>query len=182
MSNFVNFLTFEKDTKAYLQKRIAEFGKSPDNLALLHCNGELINLLKECTNRALAMIGQTGPISLKKTRYVDKAATPADAARGPSNIRKQRASQRAVNEAKQVTELQKLFADAGLDIRFELARNTPNTVAWFERRKQEQAARQTKEMFNDLMEIGGSNLVFCLRTMKTNLRTMKLKFAHFSQG
>lgn len=115
------FLTYAPDTKAYLFKQIKEFGKSPDMLALLACSGELKNLLNEATQKALAGIGRASyaingvDISdhrdrLKKVGLIDEIyRTPADAARGPSNIRKQRKSNRDIQEATLFGELRKMF-------------------------------------------------------------------------
>lgn len=146
-------LTYAPDTQSYLFKRAREMAKTPDMLAMLHCSGELTELLRDCTNRYLAAI-QSHEYYIHKTRFVDYAATPADAARGPSNIRQQKASKRDIKEASEFAELTKLFGDAGLDIREMMRANTPGTNAW----KARLASNTKAEMLADLIEIGGTNL------------------------
>lgn len=149
-------LTYAPDTQSYLFKRAREMAKTPDMLAMLHCSGELTELLRDCTNRYLAAI-QSHEYYIHKTRFVDYAATPADAARGPSNIRQQKASKRDIKEASEFAELTKLFGDAGLDIREMMRANTPNTNAWKARLVSNTKAKEA-EMLADLIEIGGTNL------------------------
>lgn len=146
-------LTYAPDTQSYLFKRARKMAETPDMLAMLHCSGELTELLRDCTNRCLAAIQSTDHY-IQKTRFVDYAATPADAARGPSNIRQQKASKRDVKEATMFAELAKLFGESGLKI------DSVNMVDGTKRWKQIVSVSKTKEaeMLADLMEFGGTNL------------------------
>lgn len=115
------FLTYAPDTKTYLFKQIKEFGKSADMLAVLAVSGELTGLLRTATEKALAGIGRASYAingvdivdhrnRLKKVGLIDEIyRTPADAARGPSNIRRQKSSARDIKEATLFDELSKLF-------------------------------------------------------------------------
>lgn len=107
-------VTFMPDSTSYLFRRIRKMAHTPDMLAMLHCTGELIGILKEATNKALDSIGRTEDY-IKKTRFVDYALTPADMARGPSNVRKQRVSERSVKEASMFAALNDMFKNAGLE-------------------------------------------------------------------
>jgi hypothetical protein len=122
-------LTFVPDSTQYLFRRIKKFAQTPDQLALLHCSGELTDLLHEATNKALDSIGHADAW-IKRTRFIDIAATPEDAARGPSNIRKQKASKRSVAEATMFAELSKLFENEGLNLQ---AENLPGSTKWREK-------------------------------------------------
>lgn len=153
-------LTYAPDAPNYFFKRVRKLGQTPDMLAMLHCTGELTALLKDCVNRCLRDIGQAEQY-IQRTRYVDYAATPADAARGPSNIRQQKASKREVKEAGMFAILSDLFKDSGLDIRQTIMNNTPGTGAWKARVASNAAAKEAK-MLQDLQSFGGTNLDFSL--------------------
>lgn len=156
------FLTYANDhenknnPKSYLQRRIGEFAKTPDMLAMLAITGELTELLRDCTNKALAAIGMTQKY-INATRFVDYAATPIDNARGPSNIRQQKRSKRELSDAKEFGELSKLFEDSGLDLRSMIMANVPGTSKFRERIAEENAKREA-DMLQDLITIGGTNL------------------------
>ena len=93
---------------------------------------------------------------IKRTRFVDYALTPEDAARGPSNIRRQKASKTSVKEATAFAAMAELFAEAGLDIKTVQMANTPGTSAW----KAKIAARQEEKdnaMLEDIANLAGTN-------------------------
>ena len=151
----VKILTYMPDTTAYLFRRIRKFAQTPDSLAMLHCTGELIELLREATNRALDSLGRADAY-IKRTRFVDYALTPEDAARGPSNVRRQKASKTSVKEATAFAELAKLFEDAGLSVKDTITLNTPGTGAWKEKFAGQQAAKDA-EMLEDISNLAGTN-------------------------
>jgi hypothetical protein len=148
-------LTYAPDTMQYLFKRARKFAQTPDQLALLACTGELTPLLKQCVNRALDYIGQTDTY-ITKTRFVDYANTPADAARGPSNIRQQKASKKNVVEAGMYAELMRGFESAVPGFKKTILENTPGTGAWREKFRSNTAAKEA-EMMADYAAFGGTN-------------------------
>lgn len=158
--SLIRLITFMPDAANVLFRHIRKFGQAPDTLALLHCTGELIAKLDDATNKTLDSIGYSNAY-IKRTRFIDIAATPEDAARGPSNIRKQRASKRSVAEASMFGELSKLFKDAGLDYvpGFD---GLPGTTQWrakFEKKIEAQEVKEL-EMLTDLEALAElSNLV-----------------------
>lgn len=114
-------VTFMPDSGHYLFTAIGKFAKTPDALANLHCNGELLQLLEHATNRTLDSIGYRRKYAaeyIKKTMFIDIAATPEDAARGPSNVRRQRVSKEKVEDATMFAELMKLAKDQGVSFNF----------------------------------------------------------------
>lgn len=154
----VRCLTFIPDSTQYLFRRIKKFAQTPDQLALLHCSGELTALLHEATNKALDSLGMSDAW-IKRTRFIDIASTPEDAARGPSNVRKQKLSKRTVAEASMFAELSKLFKDEGLDILETMKANTPGTTAWRAKYMSREQLREVEQMA-DLEELAKiSNLV-----------------------
>jgi len=133
-------ITFMPDASKLLWRRIRQFAETPDTLAILHVSGELTDLLNEATNKTLDSIGYSQAY-IKRTRFVDIPTTPEDAARGPSNVRKQRVSRRSVAEASVFGELAKLFQDSGLDLKADnLVGSTAWRKKWQERQPQENAA------------------------------------------
>jgi len=81
---------------------------------------------------------------VKRTRFIDIAATPEDAARGPSNVRRQRVSQRKIAEASMFSELQKMFGETGLDKQLQ-ADNLPGSTAWRAKMQARQTAAEARE-------------------------------------
>lgn len=151
-------LTF-KDAMPFFFRRIKKFGNAPDTLAILHASGELTDLINTAVNSALDSIGYAKSY-IHRTRFIDIPTSPEDAARGPSNIRKQRASKRSVAEASMFGELAKLFTDSGLDLK---ATNLPGSGAWRKRIEENAAKREAADdvMLSDLNELAKlSNLVF----------------------
>lgn len=129
-------ITFMPDSTAYLFRRIRKFAQTPDALAMLHCTGELIGMLKEATNRALDSIGRADDF-IQRTRFVDYAASPADMARGPSNVRAQRRSRIDIEEESNFSALAALFKKAGIEdeLRRQTTAHVPGTGAWIEKYK-----------------------------------------------
>ncbi len=122
---------------------------------MLHCTGELTQILLECTNAALDSLGRADAY-IKRTRFVDYALTPEDAARGPSNIRKQKASKTSVKEATAFAAMADLFAEAGIDIKTIQMANTPGTGAWKAKFAAKQEAKEA-EMLEDIANLAGTN-------------------------
>lgn len=149
-------LTYAPDAPQYLFKRARKLAQTPDMLAMLACTGELTPLLKDCVNKCLDELGRASTY-INRTRFIDYAMTPADAARGPSNIRQQRASKRSVKEATIFFELQNMFKAEGLNLRTGLEFNTPGTTAWKNRFASNTAAKEA-EMLEDYKAFGGTNL------------------------
>lgn len=158
LCRFLTYAKGAKGTEKYLFKRAQEMAQSPDMLAMLHVSGELTDLLHDCVNRTLNTIGAADRY-IHATRFVDFSASPADAARGPSNIRKQRASKRDVKEQGMFGELKKLFENAGLEGMGVFASKIPtiNKRADFSRFAAIAEDNEAK-MIADLAAFGGTNL------------------------
>lgn len=152
-------VSFMPDASNLLLRQIRKFGQAPDTLALLHASGDLIAKLNDATNKTLDSIGYSNAY-IKRTRFVDISATPEDAARGPSQVRRQKASKRSVKEASMFGELSKLFADAGLDYvpGFD---GLPGTTKWRERFEATKSVNEEKDniLMADFAELANlSNL------------------------
>lgn len=91
-------LTFAPDTLAYIHRVIGSLAFTPDALALMAVNHTLIAAMHRATDAALNSLGLANS-AIKRAKFEDIPTTPADAARGPSNIRKQRRSRRKVQDA-----------------------------------------------------------------------------------
>lgn len=124
----------------YIFKNIREKLKTPDQLALFHVSGDLIDLLHKATNDCLDAIGRSDAW-IKRTRFIDIAATPEDAARGPTNVRRQNISKRKIEEASLFAELSNLMKREGLDTQIK-QENLPGSTAW---RKKYMSAEQLRE-------------------------------------
>lgn len=125
---------------SYIFKHIREKIKSPDQLALLHVSGDLINILHNATNDCLDSLGRADAW-IKRTRFIDIAATPEDAARGPSNVRRQNISKRKIEEASLFAELASLMKREGLDTQIK-QENLVGSTAW---RAKYMSAQQLRE-------------------------------------
>lgn len=145
------FIGYMPDTTNYLFRKLRKYAQTPDQLALLHCSGELIALLRDTINKTLDSLGHAD-MWIKRTRFIDIAATPGDAARGPSNIRKQKTSARKIKEDTMFFEMQAMFKDAGIEFD-----GLPGTTKWREKYMNPEriAAQEAKEeeMLTDLREL-----------------------------
>jgi hypothetical protein len=131
------------------------FANAPDTLALLHCSGELIEKLNNAVNAALDSIGYS-KLWVKSTSLIDIPTTPETAARGPSNVRRQKTSKRSIAEASMFFEMEKLFAEAGLNLPETIGANTPGTSAWRKKWAAKATARQEEQeniMIADFAEL-----------------------------
>lgn len=149
-------VTFMPDSGVHLFNAISKFGNTPDKLAQLHCSGELIYKLRDATNRTMSSLGQSRAYVkhwVQRTRFIDLAATPEDAARGPTNVRKMRVSKRHVADAAMFNEIDKLFASQGFDLKQQILDNTPGSTKWRENVATRAAQREAE------IELGLSSLM-----------------------
>lgn len=156
-------VTFMPDSGVHLFNAISKFGNTPDKLAALHCSGELISKLRDATNLTMSSLGQARTFAkhwIQRTRFIDLAATPEDAARGPSNIRKQRISKRHVADAAMFNEIDKLFANQGFDLKQQILDNTPGSTAWREKISEASRRRQAEIELGLAALDGLTNLTF----------------------
>jgi len=103
-------LIYAPDTLQYIAKKVRAFAETPDNLAQLAISGELIDIVNDATDKITSSIGLAN-IYIERTRFVDVALSAADAARGPSNIRKQRRTKRDIAETQMMVELRELMGN-----------------------------------------------------------------------
>lgn len=137
-------ISFMPEANSYLFTMIGKFAKTPEALAELHCNGELVAILDTATNKTLDNIGCSRAYAreyIKKTMFIDIAATPEDAARGPSNVRRQKVSKEKIEDATMFAELIKMAKGSGIDISFQ-ATNLPGSTAWQQRLKSKAEMRE----------------------------------------
>lgn len=138
-------ITFMPNSTNHFFNAIRKFGCTPDALAMLHCTGTLIERIHTAVNNTLNNISATNH-HVRRTKAIDDyfAATPEDAARGPTNVRKQRVSQKKLAEAALMSELEKLFNDTGLTQSLQ-ASNLPGSTAWREKMAAQRTARENKD-------------------------------------
>lgn len=140
-------VSFMPDATNHFFNAIRKFGNTPDKLAMLHCAGDLQELLRNSINTTLNSIGAGRLYAnsyIKRTRFLDIAATPEDAARGPTNVRGQKVSKAKVMEAALFGELQRMFSDAGLDKQLQ-AENLPGSTAWRAKMEARRTAAQNRD-------------------------------------
>lgn len=143
-----NLITYMPYSSAHLFSTLGKIAKTPDSLANLHCNGELLHILEDATNKTLNDLGYRRRYTqeyINKTMFIDIARTPEDAARGPTNVRKQKISKAKIEEATMFAEIMKIAKANGLDFQLQ-STNLPGSTAWQERLKKKSEMREAEIM------------------------------------
>lgn len=145
-------LIYAPDTLTYIFKRVRSFAETPDALAQLAVSGDLMPILRDATDKVTSSIGMAN-IFIKQTRYVDIALSAADAARGPSNMRKQKRTKRDIAETAMMVELQKMFQDVG---GFGYVKNSEIDYSKFRENIQERAEAEESSLLDELGSIASN--------------------------
>lgn len=110
-SKLCEFITYAPDSIRLLVMRLGEKAKYPDHLAQALINGVLAEIMQKAIETAAHSTAVFD--GYKRAKYEETPTSPADAARGPSNIRQQKRSRKSVEDRQRFSLLKAQFEDFG---------------------------------------------------------------------